>query len=222
MNDIARPAPPILPIDRSLRLPDDQYVMEETPKSAVYLHHTVGGSARSTFNWWLDDPRRIATPYIIARDGTIYEVFDPKYWAWHLGIKDSNEERRTIGIELASEGGLIRRGQYLYAFDGAKRLYHLVNDEGKYYDHGTKYRGYRYFDAYDDAQFESLWKLCIVLSVDFEIERRTPADHFNTDLRKWHGFEGFLSHVHVRTDKNDVHPGFNWNEFNTHLNMKLV
>ena len=51
------------------------------------------------------NPNRIATAYIVERDGTIFEVFDPRHWAFHLGLKGSQGQvdRRSIGIEIASE-----------------------------------------------------------------------------------------------------------------------
>jgi N-acetyl-anhydromuramyl-L-alanine amidase AmpD len=130
-------------IDKSLRLPSDRYINEETSKKAVCLHHTVGGSARSTFEWWKQNPSRVCTAYIVERNGVIYEVFDPQFAAWHLGGASAlgvvyKEAKRynyeTIGIELASEGALrsgyelnaelINIGlpprfdeNYLYAFD---------------------------------------------------------------------------------------------------------
>jgi len=219
---IKKPAPPKLNIDYSLRLPADQYVRQETGKSAVVLHHTVGGSAKSTYDWWLDDPRRIATAYIIERNGVIYEVFDPKYWAWHLGVSNPTTERRTIGIEMASEGGLTREGNWLYAFDGKKKLYNIFSDQDKFYDNGTEWRGFRYFDQYEDEQFESLWKLCITLGVQFSIPWRTPKDHEEFNLRKYIDFKGFLSHTHLRRDKSDVHRGFPWDEFVRLVDLELV
>jgi hypothetical protein len=106
-------------------------------KTQIVLHHTVGGSAQSTFEYWQSNTDRIGVAYILDRDGTIYEVFDPHYWAWHLGLTSSNNRvanQRSIGIEIASEGALrtgselnaIRAhhgcpapfdAQWLYAFD---------------------------------------------------------------------------------------------------------
>ena len=211
VDPIDPPSLPVLDIDRTLRLPDDQYVVEEAEKDLIYYHHTVGGSAKSTFKWWLMDPARVGTAYIIARDGTIYEVFDPKYWCFHLKIGDSAVDKRSIGIELASEGALTRVGEWLYAFDGKKRLYSLVNDKDKFYDHGEVWRsGYQYFDKYDDPQILSLWKLCVLLMAQFDIPHLTPADHIGCDRRRYHDFQGILGHHHVRKDKTDVHPGFPW------------
>jgi N-acetyl-anhydromuramyl-L-alanine amidase AmpD len=91
-----------LTFDTSLRLTDDQYYKEETAKNLIVLHHTVGGSAKSTFDYWQGNPEHIAVSYIVERDGTIYEVFDPKYWAHHVGSKDPRNiavNKRSIGIE---------------------------------------------------------------------------------------------------------------------------
>lgn len=70
-----------------LRLPVDQYFNETPKKDLIVLHHTVGGSAKSTFDYWRTDPEHIGTAYIVERDGTIYEVFSPECWAYHLGLK---------------------------------------------------------------------------------------------------------------------------------------
>lgn len=84
-------------------------MQDVVPKTQLYLHHTVGGSAISTYNYWEGKTNRVATAYIIERDGTIYEVFDPHYWAWHLGLKTASNtiaNKQSIGIEIASEGAL--------------------------------------------------------------------------------------------------------------------
>ncbi len=94
-----------------------QYFAEEFPKKQIYLHHTVGGTAKSTFDWWNGTPDRVGTAFIIDRDGTIYQVFDPKYWAFHLGLTTSNNlitNKSSIGIEIANWGAL-RNGHQLNA-----------------------------------------------------------------------------------------------------------
>lgn len=94
-------------VDRTNRLDKKDYIPVETKKSLIVLHHTVGGSAKSTIDYWRSDPGRIATACVVERDGNIFEVFDPKFWAFHLGLKGTNGavDKRSIGIEIASEGG---------------------------------------------------------------------------------------------------------------------
>ena len=94
------PAPPPATAVRPVTLPaislrfqlsDDNYTKELTEKTLLVLHHTVGGTAESTFN----------------------------YWSYHLGIKDlprGQVDRRSIGIELASEGALTKKDGKVLAF----------------------------------------------------------------------------------------------------------
>ena len=196
-------------IDKSIRLNPDSYFHEKHPKNAIVIHHTSGRSAQSTIDWWQKSPERIATAYIIERDGAIYELFDPSYWAYHLGIPGNKGifDRRSIGIEIASEGGLIEYKDKLYCFD---RISNATEYKRKTYEHEQKWRGhYRYFAEYTTEQSESVLLLIDFLCNDFNIPRRTPADHlsFNPALFK---FKGVIGHHHVRPDKTDPHPGFEW------------
>ncbi len=76
----------MLNINRTIRLENKDYIASETQKDLIVLHHTVGGTAKSTIEYWKTDPNRIATAYVIERNGEVFEVFDPKYWAFHLGL----------------------------------------------------------------------------------------------------------------------------------------
>src|SRR5213082_1851366 len=99
-----------------LRLPPGEYFNAPQAKDLIVLHHTVGGSAKSTFDYWRTDPQHIGTAYIVERDGTIFEVFPPECWAYHLGLKTtSSVDKRSIGIEIAYEGALLERGGKYYA-----------------------------------------------------------------------------------------------------------
>jgi N-acetyl-anhydromuramyl-L-alanine amidase AmpD len=227
-------------IDRQWRLTDNQYFKEETEKTNICLHHTVGGSAKSTFNYWQSNPDRIATSYIVDRDGTIYEVFDPLYWAHHLGLKlpkNTIYNQRTIGIELASEGAL-RSGnelnvslgnlglapkfdsEYLYAFDidtppytNAKKLYHIISDKEKYFDYGLLFRGYSYFDVYEESQVIATIKLVNHLCEQFDIPKQlvpsVDASKFDLSIL-FDDWKGIYTHTNVRVDKSDLAPSWDW------------
>ena len=199
-----------LVVDRSLRLTAaGGYLQEAHPKDLIVLHHTAGGSAPSTFTWWQDTTDRIATAYIVERDGTIFEVFDPRHWAYHLGLKGAGGrvDRRSIGIEIASEGGLTEADGALYKFDKVKASHRFKRRDA--YDHRTKWRGYRYFARYTPDQIEAVALLVDHLCATFHIARRTPRNHVDFDKALWDS-QGIVGHQHVRSDKSDVHPGFDW------------
>jgi N-acetyl-anhydromuramyl-L-alanine amidase AmpD len=183
----------------------------------------VGGSATSTFRWWLTDPRPIGTAYLIARDGTIYGVFPPEGWAYHLGYGNRVDEKRSIGIELASEGALLERGGELYCYD---KLTERTRFTGESFDLGHAWRGYRYFDAYEEAQLAAT----IELIGDLRLRFNVPPAVFKSTLTGvpsiFHAnhrlFNGVVGHAHLRDDKTDVHPGFPWNRLVDELGLQRI
>ncbi|MEO5357218.1 MAG: N-acetylmuramoyl-L-alanine amidase [Nitrospirae bacterium YQR-1] len=206
-------------INKTLRLQDKEYIKTETKKDLIVVHHTVGATAKSTIEYWATDPQRIGTAYVIERDGEIFEVFDSKYWAYHLGLENSGGlvDKRSIGIELASEGGLIQRNERLYCFG---KVSDRTVFKDAFYDNGTPWRGYRFFDAYSEAQITSLIELINQLIVQFNIPKFTPANHVDTD-DGYRQFKGILGHHHLRRDKSDVHPGFPWQKVITSCSLQL-
>ena len=210
-------------MDLSLRLPPIEYRDEANTKNLIVLHHTVGRDARSTFNWWLTDPKPIGTAYIVARDGTVHEVFPPDRWAYHLGYGSRVDEKRSIGIELASEGALLERGGKLYCFD---RISSRTRFEDESFDLGYAWRGYQHFDAYSDAQLaatielvgELIHKFNVPPAVFRDVLTGTPS-RFDVNHRLWNGI---LGHAHLRDDKTDVHPGFGWNRMISELKLQRI
>ena len=202
-------------VDRSLSLPETEYFPGAQEKSGIAIHHTVGGSARTTVRWWRDDNndagrrRVVGTPYIIDLDGTVFELFDPTGWAYQFGLRWTPAarlgfERRFIGIEIASEGGLIEEDGKLYCFDLVSPR--TWKPEHEAFDFGTDYRGYQWFDRYGSAQLESLGLLVDELCTRFAIPRvypDQPFDYYGDALAR---FEGVIGHAMVRPDKSDPAP----------------
>jgi N-acetyl-anhydromuramyl-L-alanine amidase AmpD len=196
----------------SLRLSPDQYVDEIKKKDLIVLHHTVGGSAKSTYDYWQSDPKRIGTAFVVERDGTIFQTFPEDRWAFHVGSKLGNGiDKRSIGIEIASEGGLTENKGKLYCFG-------IISSRTEFktpiYDAGLNWRGFRYFDIYDDKQLESTINLVKYLCEKYNILKKFPTDPFISDPVGYYSYKGILSHSHIRPDKTDVHPGFPWTKLN--------
>lgn len=220
--------------NKKYRLPSGEYYHEAVKKTQIYLHHTVGGSIESTFKWWVQDPGKIGTAFLVARTGVVYEVFDASLWAHHLGLKIAQNtqcNKQSIGIEICSEGAL-RSGKelnqmqnttkydenFLYAFDGAKKLYHLTTQADMYVDLGEVWRGYRYFDAYDIPQLNAVMDLCVHLCDRFDIPKQLiPGDKNRFDISLATSFSGILTHANVREDKTDVHLKFPWSRLQEKL-----
>jgi hypothetical protein len=219
-------------IDKSLRLPDGEFFDTHEEKSGICVHHTVGGSARSTFNWWMQDRNsrgnqlKVGTAYIIGRDGKVYEVFAPAAWAYQFGLKWSTAkklkfEKRYIGIELASEGALIEDGGKLYCFDRVSPRTEKARDAA--FDCGSDWRGYRYFDRYEEAQLDSLMELIDKLCGDFNIPREAPDEPLSFYGDALARFQGIIGHSMVRADKSDPSPdGSLWDRISTDCGVTPV
>jgi hypothetical protein len=196
-------------INRTFKLPGDQFFQVTAPKTGICLHHTVGGSAQSTFSWWCQSSEMVGTAYIVDRDGTIYETFNPNFWAWQFGLPWPLEEKtpfekRFIGIEIASEGGLIEQNGKLYCFDRISDK--TLKKRTEAFDYGQIYRGYRYFDKYEQVQIDSVIELVDHLCRKFNIEKRVPLDYLAFHDKKLFNFQGIIGHTNVRLDKSDPAP----------------
>lgn len=190
-------------------MPDAEYFKTVSEKSGICVHHTVGGTARSTFNWWNQDSHMVGTAFIIDRDGAVYNVFDPECWAWQFGLPWDYEEKiafekRFIGIELASEGGLLEEDGKFYCFDRISPRTEKPEDE--VFDAGSDYRGYRYFDRYEPEQVDSLVELINHLCDEYDIPRRVQAEPTRYYGKQLKNFEGIIGHTMVRRDKSDPAP----------------
>jgi N-acetyl-anhydromuramyl-L-alanine amidase AmpD len=158
----------------------------------------------------------------VERDGTILEVFPPEEWAHHLKVGDLAMERRSIGIELASEGPLTVQQE-----GGRDVLWAQVTSPGKRLGFADEllaagrvirfpngYRGYTWFDQYDRPQIAVTIRLVTWLCEEFFIPKRVPLSSYQPDgdAKRWTLFQGVLHHAMVRPDKSDLHPGFPFGE----------
>lgn len=211
-------APAALAINRErYRLPVSQFLHEETEKDLIVLHFTAGSTASGAHASWASTDARVATAYIVDLDGTVYELFDPRYWAYHLGIKGAasqnfRHDRRSVGIEIVNVGPLVERGGSLYWWPGDYTARWCGKEEtGKYVEAG--YRGFRYYAAYTPAQVAVLGPLTAYLRGRFGIHKRLPsvAQRDKADPGGYfRDFKGIAAHQNFRSDKFDVGPAFDW------------
>lgn len=193
----------------------DQYFREIVPKKTIYIHHTAGSSSPyGVLRWWNQTEVRTGTAFIIAgkptrpshnwKDGDLVQAFSSKYWAWHLGVNNSNmppgSEDRTIlnsqaiGIELCNWGHLTLR-------DGKFRTYtNQTIPVNELIDFGDEpYRDHRYYHKYTNAQIETLRELLLYLGDTYNIPLCYKGDQiFDLDQRAFEGESGIWTHTSVR------------------------
>lgn len=199
-----------------LPLPASEYFVEEHPKKQIYLHHTAGNADPvAVRNDWASDKRgKIATSVIIGgwgkNDGKIVQAFVSKYWAYHLGVKQSTFQEFkikyqpldeiSIGIELCNWGQLtISNGKY-YNYVGrevpAEQVCRLE----------TPYKGFRYFQKYTPTQLEIVAELVTHWGAYYKIPLKYNPDIWQITPRALKGEPGLYTHNSVRRDKVDVYP----------------
>lgn len=201
-------------IVKTKRLLNPQFYPEVKEKSMVFLHHTAGTTADGAISWWNQTPEKVGTAYVVERDGTIYEVFDPAKWGYHLGVKGDDDfiEKNSIGIEIVAAGILFKEPDGFYSYPlYPNKVKKIKIPDTDVWDMGDKgWRGTRYFHAYSDAQVTAVIDLVNQLVSDFKIEvdpswKNSKFYEFNADIAAKH-LPGIWSHTSVRKDKNDIVP----------------
>ena len=106
-----------------------QYFPDLTTKKFVVWHGTAGrtlhtpvsgrpGKATTSIDAWNLNADRVGAPWLVDRDGTIYQTFNDSAWIFHLGLKGVKGlyDKQSVAIEFANEGPLDLDGDRLYAF----------------------------------------------------------------------------------------------------------
>ncbi len=179
----------------------------------IFWHHTAGTSADGALSWWNQTPDKVGTAYVIDRDGTIIEAFDPIKWAYAQGVKGDDDfvDKNSIGIELVAVGQVYKEGvEFVFYPLFPNKAGRKVIPTADVVTLDKPWRGFLYYQKYTDKQIESLIWLTKKLMVDFKIPLQANFKNFfefNKDVidAKIHT-PGIWGHTTVRQDKNDVVP----------------
>ena len=191
------------------------------PKKRIVLHFTAGGliGDMSTLTGAVKPGNKVqhlSVPFVLARDGTIYQLYSSKFWSGNLGKGLGNvgtnnaQDKCTIGIEVSNYGPLTRKADGLYNIYGEQ--YCALNQTDAYQTVTPAFRGEAHYATYTDAQYESLIVLLRYLTAQYAIPREFMAEskrYITTpDVLT---FKGIVSHINYRVSgKWDVGTAFNW------------
>lgn len=180
-------------------------------KKQIVLHHTASGNGvNGDINWWLKDKKRIGTCILIARDGTIHQVFSSKYWAYHLGengkdhvslgLRYRRNDMESVGIEIDSWGGLKKKGDDWVSYTGT------VVPKENVQEYPDGFRGYKAFEKYTPEQIESVRQLLVFWNERYNIPLSYDEHIWDINRAALSGKPGVYTHVSYRSDKSDCHP----------------
>ncbi len=202
------------------------YFRQVFTKKQIYLHHTVSHpSPVNDIASWRASSYPIATCVVVAgqpysnenyyKDGTIYQCFSSKYWAYHLASHFSGNqipekykkrsitrelEKAAIGIELCNAGYLEWKNGKFYSTFG-KQI-----PENQVVEYTDNYREKRFYHKYTLAQIETLRQLLVFFCKRYDIPTTYQEDMWDISETALQGTPGIFTHTSVRSDKTDCHP----------------
>lgn len=203
---------------KQVAFPESQYIKEEHhPKKQIYIHHTAGNpSGEGVFTGWASNKERIATCVAISGkgknciDGQIIQGFNSKYWAYHLGLKEStfqsagvpyqSLDKISMGIEICNWGQLTEKNGKFYNYVNGV----IPADEVIKLD--KPYKGHQFFHNYTDAQIASVKDLLLLWNNKYGIPLDYNEDIWDITPRALKGEKGVFTHNSVRRDKVDIYP----------------
>jgi len=204
------------------------YYGKVVKKEKIVLHFTAG-HLQGDLNQLTQKNYHVSVAFVIARDGTIYQLHHSKHWAYHLGkhAKGGNEtqSQKAIGIEISNYGPLIPKEGKMETIHSRPKekptiidVYCQETDADKFVQLPDAYRQRNYFATYTDQQYEQLIVLIKYLSTqhDIPINFLPESQRFLTTDAVI-DFKGITSHVNYRKDKVDIGPAFNWAQLITGL-----
>jgi N-acetylmuramoyl-L-alanine amidase len=190
------------------------YYQEETAKKKVVLHFTMGylkGDIATLTK------QHVSVPFVIGRNGVIYNLFASKYWSYHLGPGaiggNTGMSRECIGIEISNIGPLKLIGDNLVTTYSDTDIYCSLAETQFYTKLNTRYRGFEYFATYTAAQYEAIRKLLLFLCAKYSLPKIFVNEAIRYEVMTEDGFRNFtgiVSHVNCRKDKVDIGPAFEW------------
>jgi N-acetylmuramoyl-L-alanine amidase len=191
------------------------YYPQVAPKQRIALHFTAGYLKGDMHQLSLPD-NHVSTPFVIARDGTIYQLFSSKYWSYHLGkgAAGGNEpmSRGSVAIELSNVGPLKLRNSTL--FDPYGSEYCKECDSSAYVKLPSPYRGYTYFATFTAQQYSSLKVLLQYLSTTYSIPLKLLPEKQRYDVypavASWRGITSHVNYQPASYGKWDIGPAFAW------------
>lgn len=213
---------------------ESNYYPHDVAKRAICIHHTVSGPGiHGDLATW-QKSGRVATHYIIERDGTIHQLFDDLHWGHHLGIKSSVFRNNMIKYRFDAPPG---REWYDYKSKQTPSNNHwldaqtigieldswgpLEKQADGTYDHVYErqvqegcevvmyrggFRGHTYYEKYYNAQLDALRDLLIHLTTKHRIPNKYHEEMWDVNSHALDGGAGIWSHTSYREDKSDAHP----------------
>ncbi|WP_430410659.1 N-acetylmuramoyl-L-alanine amidase [Kordia sp.] len=193
------------------------YYEEKNTKTQIVLHFTAG-YLKGDVSALTKPNNHVSTPFIIARNGTILNMWSSAFWSYHLGSGaiggNKNGCKRTIAIEISNIGYLKKIGDQLVTVYSDKDDYCELEEEYYHTKLEPPFRGQEYYATFSEKQYDSLISLLRYLTAEYDIPRMFLPEnkrYITGTIDELPNFRGITSHINYRTSgKWDIGPAFDW------------
>jgi len=206
--------------DFSAVMPDARYMMLENPHSSHFYKektikksitiHGTAGVLTGDIGTLGQKNKKMSTHFVIARDGTAYQLFGTEYWSYHLGSGASGGNtpmsKETVSIELSNLGPLTLKDDRLV--DAYGKDYCLKSETDAYV--AAQFRGKDFYATYTPAQIATTAILVDAICDLHKIEKKIPEKPLEYSPAKPKAT--IFGHQNVRKDKLDPGPAFSFED----------
>jgi len=193
---------------------DESYFYNvKADKDQIVLHYTMG-YLKGDIAALSKKDYHVSVPFVIGRNGTIYNLYPSAYWSYHLGKGavggNQTRSRASIGIEISNIGPLNKNGDNLVTTYSDDDIYCGL-DQKDFYEEKS-FRNFDYYATFTDKQYDSLIVLLRYLTARYKIPRDFPGEDTRYVTSEASAlFKGIVTHVNYRaTGKTDIGPAFDW------------
>ena len=184
-------------------------------KQRIAVHFTAG-YLKGDISALTRKDNHVSTPFVVARDGSIYQLFSSKYWSYHLGkgAQGGNQEMSSssVAIELSNVGYLRPKGDQMVDPYGSQ--YCAAAEKDAYVTLPKPFRGYTAFATFPDTQYTALTNLLRYLTKTYDIPPTFLDESKRYDVFSGvASFKGITTHVNYQPEsygKWDIGPAFDW------------
>lgn len=195
------------------------YYPEVSKKDKVWLHGTAG--VLSGDLWTLSQQNNhVSVAYVLARDGSVYQLFPDEFYSYHLGgsssAPNSYWSKHSVAIEISNLLCLTESPtDPNLLIDAYNKPYCLKTDKQFYTELPEPYRGYKFWASFTDAQYEATDQLVkhICEKHGITLSKLPFAKAYDYCVQVPN--ETLLFHTNCRKDKVDFSPAFDLNRIGT-------
>jgi len=185
-------------------LDESNYIKEDTKKSKIVLMNTLNGGMSHVNGWRtrMNGEYKHTSAFTIDRDGVVHQHYPPEYWS---KVFNKKVDKEIIPISLVNYGYLKMENPETGFITWLRDIY---NGEEVF---EKRWRGYRYWEPYTEAQKNSAVSLIDGLCETFDIERNSVP--YNIKIDSPESFNGIMYRSNFDKYYCDLSPAWDFTLF---------